>query len=182
MYTYTCTCTHILAQVYVHTHTEVVITMRVCGEFFSQIVQIKIPTPDILSFQVSLWSDMQFWLVKGNCYNKLWHTYTGSWCSRDNGETYTGSNIFTESDEICQEWNSRSPHPHPTYLPSEIHNARRQCRNPGGRGERPWCYTTSTSRRWEYCNVPQCSKYDMSLQLLKLSSPGHAWKDKPLLH
>ena len=32
------------------------------------------------------------------------------------------------------------------------------CRNPEGRGERPWCYTTDPEVRWEYCSVPACTK------------------------
>eukprot|EP00731_Ephydatia_muelleri_P012542 Em0006g1436a len=30
------------------------------------------------------------------------------------------------------------------------------CRNPGGLGERPWCYTTDPQTRWEHCNIPKC--------------------------
>ena len=31
------------------------------------------------------------------------------------------------------------------------------CRNPDERLERPWCYTTDTETRWEYCDIPKCS-------------------------
>ena len=30
------------------------------------------------------------------------------------------------------------------------------CRNPDGRGEGVWCYTSSAEIRWEYCRVPSC--------------------------
>ena len=33
------------------------------------------------------------------------------------------------------------------------------CRNPGGLGERPWCFLTDTHQRWEYCDIPKCGKY-----------------------
>lgn len=33
------------------------------------------------------------------------------------------------------------------------------CRNPDGE-LRPWCFTTSPAKRWEYCNIPRCSESD----------------------
>ena len=29
---------------------------------------------------------------------------------------------------------------------------------PGGVGAGPWCYTSDPNVRWEYCDIPQCSK------------------------
>ena len=66
---------------------------------------------------------------------------------------------ITKSGHLCQKWNSQEPHPHPLtpvlrpYL--DKHN---YCRNPEGRGERPWCYTTDPTVRWEYCDIPTCGK------------------------
>ena len=34
------------------------------------------------------------------------------------------------------------------------------CRNPGEKGERPWCFTINRSIRWEYCDVPHCGMYE----------------------
>lgn len=31
------------------------------------------------------------------------------------------------------------------------------CRNPDGE-PRPWCFTTSPSKRWDFCSIPRCSK------------------------
>lgn len=31
------------------------------------------------------------------------------------------------------------------------------CRNPDGE-PRPWCFTTSPTKRWEYCDIPRCSE------------------------
>ena len=30
------------------------------------------------------------------------------------------------------------------------------CRNPDGELG-PWCYTTDSKKRWEYCGIPKCS-------------------------
>ena len=82
-----------------------------------------------------------------DCYNK-----------DDLGIHYNGSVSTTESGRMCQAWDSNTPHFHPltsvyrSYL--EGHN---YCRNPEGRGSRPWCYTTDPDKRWEYCNVPLCT-------------------------
>lgn len=32
------------------------------------------------------------------------------------------------------------------------------CRNPDGE-PRPWCFTTDPNKRWEFCDIPRCSKY-----------------------
>lgn len=40
----------------------------------------------------------------------------------------------------------------------ELKNSRNHCRNPGGTSDRPWCFTSSPSIRWEYCPVPQCGE------------------------
>ena len=65
------------------------------------------------------------------------------------------------SGKICQPWDSDTPHFHPLtslYRPYlEGHN---YCRNPEGRGSRPWCYTMDPNVRWEYCDVPICSSTD----------------------
>ena len=35
----------------------------------------------------------------------------------------------------------------------ELNNS---CRNPGGSGNKPWCYTTDPQIEWDYCNVQLC--------------------------
>ena len=32
------------------------------------------------------------------------------------------------------------------------------CRNPGEKGDRPWCFTTDRDVRWEYCSISECSE------------------------
>ena len=41
------------------------------------------------------------------------------------------------------------------------------CRNPGSTA-RPWCYTVDKNKRWEYCDVPLCSKSIYLIDLLFL--------------
>ena len=69
--------------------------------------------------------------------------------------------MHTKSKRLCQLWSSQTPHKHP-MLPSiystELFNAGYSCRNPGGLGERPWCYTTDGNLRWEYCDIRPCGK------------------------
>ena len=74
------------------------------------------------------------------------------------GIHYNGTLNVTESGRTCQKWDSDTPHSHPItslhryYL--EDHN---YCRNPEGRGKRPWCYTMDPAVRWEYCDVLNCT-------------------------
>lgn len=42
------------------------------------------------------------------------------------------------------------------------------CRNPDGE-LRPWCFTTSPTKRWEYCNIPSCRESDFLRSLQKLA-------------
>ena len=81
-----------------------------------------------------------------DCYNEV-----------DQGINYNGTVNTTMSGWTCQAWDLTTPHVHPftsQYRPYlEDHN---YCRNPEGRGSRPWCYTTELSVRWEYCNVQPC--------------------------
>ncbi|XP_066275219.1 plasminogen-like [Branchiostoma lanceolatum] len=74
----------------------------------------------------------------------------------DNGSSYAG-HINRAGDRVCQRWDSKSPHSHP-HTPQAHPDAGLEenfCRNPDNK-ERPWCYTTDESRRWDYCNVTEC--------------------------
>ena len=77
----------------------------------------------------------------------------------DLGIRYNGIVNVTISGRTCQPWDSDTPHYHPlTSLYRPYLDGHNYCRNPEGRGKRPWCYTTDPSVRWEYCDVPFCPK------------------------
>ncbi|XP_078598826.1 uncharacterized protein LOC144874494 isoform X2 [Branchiostoma floridae x Branchiostoma japonicum] len=74
-----------------------------------------------------------------------------------NGGDYRGNVSVTESGLSCQPWNSQSPHRH-VYTPADYPQGGLEqnfCRNPDGKN-RPWCFTTDPSVRFEYCNVSLC--------------------------
>ena len=84
-----------------------------------------------------------------------------SWCSSGTGRNYAGNIHRTRSGLDCQSWASQSPHKHPFWpskYSSELITNTFACRNPGGVGDGPWCYTSDRNVRWEYCDVPQCGK------------------------
>ena len=61
----------------------------------------------------------------------------------------------TVSGKTCQKWTAQSPHRHsrtPSKYPNKGLGDHNYCRNPDGEGGGIWCYTTSASRRWEYCD------------------------------
>ncbi|KAI8505489.1 hypothetical protein Bbelb_166780, partial [Branchiostoma belcheri] len=75
----------------------------------------------------------------------------------DKGRSYAGD-INRAGDRLCQRWDSQSPHIHP-HTPQAHPDAGLEenfCRNPDNK-ERPWCYTTDATQRWDYCNVTECA-------------------------
>lgn len=74
------------------------------------------------------------------------------------GQGYSGLVSVTASGTTCQPWCSQWPHSHPfnCSLHPELEAAENSCRNPGGRSDGPWCYTTDAAVRWERCDVPKC--------------------------
>ncbi|XP_019636274.1 PREDICTED: uncharacterized protein LOC109478904 [Branchiostoma belcheri] len=75
----------------------------------------------------------------------------------DKGRSYAGQ-INRAGGRLCQRWDSQSPHNHP-HTPQAHPDAGLEenfCRNPDNK-ERPWCYTTDGTRRWDYCDVMECA-------------------------
>ncbi|XP_053919998.1 plasminogen isoform X2 [Cuculus canorus] len=79
-------------------------------------------------------------------------------CMHCSGENYRGTIATTVSGLECQRWDSQKPHSH-GYLPENFPEKdlkMNYCRNPDGE-PRPWCFTTSPTKRWDYCDVPRCT-------------------------
>ncbi|XP_038623659.1 plasminogen-like isoform X2 [Tachyglossus aculeatus] len=79
-------------------------------------------------------------------------------CMHCSGENYQGKISTTKSGYKCQAWNSQLPHSH-GYIPHKFPNKNLKmnyCRNPDGE-PRPWCFTTSENKRWDFCDIPRCT-------------------------
>ncbi|XP_008311742.1 plasminogen [Cynoglossus semilaevis] len=79
-------------------------------------------------------------------------------CIHCSGENYRGKTSTTGNGYICQRWDSQKPHNH-GYIPSalpEKYLEENYCRNPDG-DPRPWCFTTSPSKRWDFCSITRCT-------------------------
>jgi len=103
----------------------------------------------------------------GGKYAETSGTSEGPGCLEGNGVNYRGSIAVTETGKPCQAFTSQSPHSH-NYTPEKYPNSGlvgNSCRNPSV-NERPWCYTT-TSTRWEYCDIPSCTVADMKCKPCK---------------
>merc|ERR1711860_333150 len=78
-----------------------------------------------------------------------------------NAKDYTGTTSRTKSGKKCQQWSRQSPHKHDmarfmdNFPEKSLTKASNYCRNPYGNSA-PWCYTTDSRKRWEYCNIKKC--------------------------
>ena len=73
------------------------------------------------------------------------------------GLEYNGLETKTRSGLTCQRWDSQFPHRHrntPQLKPKALLQEN-YCRNPDNE-PLPWCYTTSPSQRWDFCDIPFC--------------------------
>ncbi|XP_072045327.1 uncharacterized protein [Amphiura filiformis] len=71
------------------------------------------------------------------------------------GKDYRGFVSQTISGLTCQIWTSQTPHLHlrlPSLYPATGIGEHNYCRNPDGHST-PWCYTTDSYQRWDYCHV-----------------------------
>jgi len=80
-------------------------------------------------------------------------------CQTGIGTNYRGVTSVTQSGKKCQAWNVQTPHKH-EHGELGDHN---QCRNPDGTEGGVWCYTTDYYKRWEHCNVTNCSACDIEI-------------------
>lgn len=69
------------------------------------------------------------------------------------GKIYFGTISVTRTGDPCQRWGSQTPHTHGFgYRLADHEN---YCRNPD-EDDGPWCYTTKSDKRYDYCTVPHC--------------------------
>ena len=79
------------------------------------------------------------------------------------GREYMGTQNTTRHGYTCQAWASNTPH-NPSssskvdsnYPEGSREAASNYCRNPNGHNVGLWCYTTDSSKRWDYCDIPLC--------------------------
>ena len=83
------------------------------------------------------------------------------------GSGYRGCQQKTRGGFTCQDWSLQSPHKHsntPSAKPGKgLEGA--YCRNPG-KSDTIWCYTTSNSKRWEYCD-PKPKRFPFSVKMAR---------------
>ncbi|NWQ63330.1 PLMN protein, partial [Neopipo cinnamomea] len=106
------------------------------------------------------------------CEDQITHTGEGPTmeCMQCNGEDYHGEVSRTESGLQCQHWDAQEPHMHGFTLKHypEKDLKMNYCRNPDGE-LRPWCFTSSPTKRWEYCKIPHCSESDFLRSLQRVA-------------
>merc|ERR1711865_302075 len=75
--------------------------------------------------------------------------------SGTNQAGYRGCQDKTTTGKTCQMWTAQSPHAHTRTLsnyPNKGLGTHNYCRNPDNEPNGIWCYTQSSSSRWEYCD------------------------------
>uniref|UniRef100_A0A3Q0QXI1 Plasminogen n=1 Tax=Amphilophus citrinellus TaxID=61819 RepID=A0A3Q0QXI1_AMPCI len=81
-------------------------------------------------------------------------------CKVGNGEAYRGPTSITVLGVTCQAWSAQTPHSHSSFTP-ETHPTKglegNSCRNPDNDVNGPWCYTTDSNKKWDYCQIPDCA-------------------------
>ncbi|CAH1786990.1 unnamed protein product, partial [Owenia fusiformis] len=94
------------------------------------------------------------------------------------GKEYTGAVSETNTGLTCQRWDSQTPHEHTDNRPErfpegDLAIVGNKCRNPDEKNDGPWCYTTSSSVRWQYCDINYC---DCKRTQLGKGYQGTIWK------
>nr|XP_055041449.1 plasminogen [Misgurnus anguillicaudatus] len=81
-------------------------------------------------------------------------------CVSGIGTDYRGTKTRTKTGKLCQRWESLFPHK-PNITPKTHPKADLEfnfCRNPDGDLGGPWCYTTDLDKRWENCDIQDCTE------------------------
>uniref|UniRef100_A0A1I8J970 MACPF domain-containing protein n=1 Tax=Macrostomum lignano TaxID=282301 RepID=A0A1I8J970_9PLAT len=133
---------------------------RSCHKCRPEFGECYYPGKDFVSTKVNraYAGPCQSWSVK-SCSK-----YTEGECYRLGSTDYVSGISVTESGKTCQSWEIRTC-PSGTsgktcHEPSSAVKRAKKIGNtcrivPGDSAKKPWCYTT-TSKKWEYCKIPQC--------------------------
>uniref|UniRef100_A0A7S1G0X7 Kringle domain-containing protein n=1 Tax=Corethron hystrix TaxID=216773 RepID=A0A7S1G0X7_9STRA len=72
---------------------------------------------------------------------------------------YRGVRNVTKSGLQCQRWDEQAPQKHSRTRKNfpESNLIENYCRNPDDETGGAWCYTTDPNKRWEYCDIPNCT-------------------------
>ncbi|XP_063695361.1 plasminogen-like [Bolinopsis microptera] len=85
------------------------------------------------------------------------------------GSGYRGTLSVTMGGHTCQKWTEQSPYEH-VYTVDKFNDKgigdHNYCRNPDGEDDNyteleAWCYTTSLTKRWDWCEIPTCHTADI---------------------
>merc|ERR1712168_239465 len=108
-----------------------------------------------LKLASKMWIPLCFLLIHFLAKNGCFASSGGCYNPQNNGEDYRGTKSVTLSGKTCQKWAKQKPHAH-EYPPKDYPELEENyCRNPyGGAEGGPWCYTTESDIRWEYCLTP----------------------------
>ena len=79
------------------------------------------------------------------------------WCYTNTGSTYEGAIATTVSGKSCLSWEEMNSREYNVHRYPELRRAKNQCRNPGGKKTRPWCFSSPHGQE-EYCDIQQCPK------------------------
>merc|ERR1719352_2205966 len=73
-------------------------------------------------------------------------------CYGGKGAAYQGLKDISTSGRECMNWVKQGKEK------GEGIGNHNYCRNPGGKKDKPWCYTVDPAVEWEFCEVPKCAK------------------------
>merc|ERR1712168_464445 len=132
-----------------------------------------------LKLASKMWIPLCFLLIHFLAKNGCFASSGGCYNPQTYGEDYRGTKSVTLSGKTCQKWAKQKPHTH-EYPPKDYPELEENyCRNPYGDAEGgPWCYTTESDIRWEYCLKP-CTGTGLTEVVFEGGSANATSEQKP---
>ena len=87
---------------------------------------------------------------------------------------------MTVNGYTCQKWTEQLPYEH-IYTMDKFNEKgigdHNYCRNPDGEDEsgtelEAWCYTTSLTKHWDWCEVPTCHSAGIDFEFSSTLAPN----------